>query len=98
MRWLSENIHRDVPGGSGELFKELQAFFDIKHYHGGKSRIFIFADKLKYEPKKGELLTTVTLRCPGLPNVISCRKLVIKPPGKDLSDFPNNEVTSGLFE
>ena len=64
--------------------------------NGALNKIKVWANKVNYDADYGDLVTTVTVRYPNLPNTIRVRKLVISVSGDEL-EADSDEVASGLY-
>lgn len=107
--WKGGRAHKIEAGSRGDLEHtgDITAWFNMQDGSASNvKRIDIWAYEFKYEGKKGELLTTVTVSYPDLPNVIRARKLVmahkkVQMPGTNISvDFVeanDEEVKSAIF-
>lgn len=93
----------------GDLFDSENSRFYFNSDGKTIKAIHVWADKVKYNGKMGELLTTVTVRYPGHENVIRTRKLVMKSTKTQEMRFlvihntyhmevDDDEETSGLFQ
>ena len=100
--------HQDsrVVAASGKgLFDPRQSLTIFVQNNDQLTKITAQAKDLEYSPSVGNLLTTVTVRYPNLPNVIRTRKLVIKQKvvaGRGAVahyiEVDDHKETSGLFE
>jgi len=77
------------PDSTSVLYKERNDAFE---------EITVTAQNVSYNSNLGDLLTTVTLRYPGLPNRIRTRKRVISSSPDWIDDIDDNTEVSAIFD